>query len=108
DFKTSASSYDEYEASLSDQLSTDLLAEPEVEQSALCVLVKTKEPRSQWQVATRDGADLAEYLDKAAYVAGQIAGGRFYKRPGEWGSWCDYLPVCLKDEARAERTLVRV
>ena len=108
DFKTSISSYEEYEAELSDQLSTYLLAEPEVDQAALCVFVKTKEPRIEWQVATRDGADLVEYLAKAKYVAGEIATQRFYKRPGKWCSWCDYLPVCLKDNGAIAETLVRV
>ncbi len=36
DFKTSASSYEEHEALLSDQLTAYQLAEPEVEQVARC------------------------------------------------------------------------
>ena len=41
-------------------------------------------------------------------VAHEIAAGRFYKRPGKWCSWCDYLPVCVKDEKRVKETLVRI
>jgi len=48
-------------------------------------------------VATRSGEDLAEFLAKAEYIDREIADGRFYKRPGKWCSWCDFLPVCLKD-----------
>ena len=59
------------------------------------MLVKTKEPKIEWKIATRDGHELLEYLVKAKYVAGEIAAERFYKRPGKWCSWCYYLPVCL-------------
>ena len=79
-----------------------------MEQTALCVLVKTKEPKIEWHLATRSGEDLAEFLVKADYVAHDITAGRFYKRPGKWCSWCDYMPVCLKDEKRIEETLVKI
>ena len=79
-----------------------------MEQTALCVLVKTKEPKIEWHLAARSGADLAEFLAKAEYIGGEIAAGRFYKRPGKWCAWCDYLPVCLKDEKRVEETLLQI
>jgi len=108
DFKTANAAYQEHEAILSDQLTAYQLAEPEVEQTALCVLVKTKEPKIEWHVATRSGEDLAEFLAKAEYIGREIADRRFYKRPGKWCSWCDYLPVCVKDEKRIKETLVRI
>ena len=108
DFKTANAAYQEHEAILSDQLTAYQLAEPEVEQTALCVLVKTKEPKIEWHMANRSGDDLTEFLVKADIVAHDIAAGRFYKRPGKWCSWCDYLPVCVKDEKRAKETLVKV
>jgi len=52
------------------------------------------EAKIEWHVATRSGEDLAEFLVKAEYIGREIAAGRFYKRPGKWCSWCDYLPVC--------------
>ena len=81
DFKTANAAYQEHEAILSDQLTAYQLAEPEVEQTALCVLVKTKVPKIEWHLATRSGEDLAEFLVKADYVGREIAAGRFYKRP---------------------------
>ena len=42
------------------------------------------------------------------YVAHEIAAGHFYKRPGRWCSYCDYLPVCLGDETTIRETLVQV
>jgi putative RecB family exonuclease len=108
DFKTSASSYAEHEVKLSDQLTAYQRAEPDAEQMALCVLVKTKEPKIEWHVSQRNSDDLLDYLAKAGYVAREIAGERFYKRPGMWCSWCDYLPACLKDDRRVAETLVRV
>lgn len=108
DFKTSGSSYAEHEAQLSDQLTAYQLAEPDAEQMALCVLVKTKEPKIEWHVSARNPDDLIEYLAKAGYVAREIGAGRFYKRPGMWCAWCDFLPVCLKDERKIAETLVRV
>jgi RecB family exonuclease len=108
DFKTSASSYAEHEVALSDQLTAYQLAEPAAEQMALCVLVKTKEPKIEWHLTQRNPDDLLDYLAKAGYVAREIATGRLYKRPGMWCAWCDYLPVCLRDERKVGETLVRV
>ncbi|MFB3062347.1 MAG: hypothetical protein ACE10C_13355 [Candidatus Binatia bacterium] len=45
DFTTAASAYDGHMSDLSDQLTSYQLTEPEAEQVALWVLVKTKEPR---------------------------------------------------------------
>jgi hypothetical protein len=107
DFKTSASSYAEHEVRLSDQLTAYQLAEPEAEQLALCVLVKTKEPKIEWHMSERNSDDLVHYLGKAGHVAREIAAGRFYKRLGLWCAWCDFLPVCLRDRHKIEETLVR-
>jgi RecB family exonuclease len=108
DFKTSLSAYQEHEVILSDQLTAYRLAEPEAEQAALCVFVKTKEPKIEWHISGRNGERLTEFLDKAGYLAGEITAERFYKRPGKWCSWCDYLPVCLKDEKGIKETLVQI
>jgi putative RecB family exonuclease len=108
DFKTSGSAYAEHEVRLSDQLTAYQLAEPDAERIALCVLVKTKEPKIEWHVSERNSDDLIEYLAKAGHVAREIAADRFYKRSGMWCAWCDFLPVCLKDERRIEETLVRL
>ncbi|RJR45235.1 MAG: PD-(D/E)XK nuclease family protein [Desulfobacteraceae bacterium] len=108
DFKTSGSSYDKHEVILSDQLTTYQLAEPEAEQSAFCVLVKTKEPKIEWHFAKRTGEQLMEFLGKAGYVAREITAGRFYKRSGLWCAWCDYLPVCVGNKAKAEETLIQI
>jgi hypothetical protein len=108
DFKTAGSAPDEYEADMSDQLTAYKLAEPQVERSALCVLVKTKEPQILWYPTERNGAQLGEYLAKVGYVAREITARHFYKRPGMWCAWCDFLPVCLGDKRRAEESLVTV
>src|SRR5436189_2504860 len=68
DFKTANATYQEHEAILSDQLTAYQLAEPEAEQTALCVLVKTKEPKIEWHLAARSGGDLSELLAKAEYI----------------------------------------
>ena len=108
DFKTAGSDYGEHEAALSDQLTAYALAEPEAEQVALCVLIKTKEPRIEWHFAKRSTDDMAAYLSKVQIVADDIAAGKFYKRPGKYCSYCDFLPVCLGDQKKAQETLVRI
>ncbi len=108
DFKTANADYEAHTVELSDQLTAYFLGEPEAQQVALCVLVKTKEPRIEWHVSKRDAGHLAEYLDKVSIVAGDIACGKFYKRPGKWCSYCDYLPVCLGDKKKVQETLVRI
>jgi len=107
DFKTAGSDYEDHEAALSDQLTAYALAEPEAQQVALCILVKTKEPRIEWHFAKRSAGDLAEYLDKVRLVSDDIAAAKFYKRPGKHCAWCDFLPVCLRNEKEAQETLVR-
>jgi hypothetical protein len=108
DWKTAGSAPDGHEAAMSDQLSAYQLADPEAEQLALCILVKTKKPQIEWHCATRTGEQLAEYLAKVGYAAREIAAGRFYKRSGIWCAWCDYLPVCLGNKRKAAETLVTV
>jgi PD-(D/E)XK nuclease superfamily len=75
---------------------------------ALCVLVKTKEPHIEWHFAKRNGDDLAEYLKKVRMVSDDITASKFYKRRGKHCSYCDFLPVCLGNEKKAQETLVRV
>lgn len=108
DFKTSSSSYEDHEADLSDQLTAYQLAEPGVEQCALCVFVKTKEPKIEWFTSTRTGVQFTEYLKKVEWIGQAIAAQQFYKRPGQWCKWCDYLPLCLGDRQRTEETLIQI
>lgn len=108
DWKTAGSAPDGHEAAMSDQLTAYQLAEPEAEQLALCVLVKTKEPQIEWHCVGRSGEQVTEYLAKVGYVSREIAAGRFYKRSGLWCAWCDYLPVCLGDQRKVHETLVTV
>ncbi len=107
DFKTASTAYEDHEVALADQLTAYSLAEPEVERVALWVLVKTKEPRIAWYLSRRGPEHLVEYLRKAELVAREITAGHFYKRPGRWCSWCDFLPVCLRDAHKVEETLMR-
>lgn len=108
DFKTAGSDYEDHEAELSDQLTAYALAEPDAQQVALCVLVKTKEPRIEWHFAKRGADTLAEYLDKVRLVSDDIAAGKFYKRPGKHCGYCDFLPVCLGNTKEAQDTLVKI
>lgn len=108
DFKTAATAYEGHEVALADQLTAYQLAEPESVNSAFLVFVKTKEPRIDWYPTTRTPAQFTEYLAKVGFVGREIAAGHFYRRPGKWCSWCDYLPVCLGDRRRAEETLVQI
>ena len=108
DFKTAGSAYDEHEAMLSDQLTSYQLAAPDAKQGTLCVLVKTKEPQIDWHVTQRGGQQLVEFLAKTEYIAGEIAARHFYRRPGKWCSWCDYLPVCTGNAKQISETLVQI
>jgi RecB family exonuclease len=108
DFKTADKSYGPVEIELSDQLTAYELAEPDAEQLALWVLVKTAEPKIDWYPTKRDATRLSEFLGKAGYVAREVQAGEFYKRTGIHCSWCDFLPVCLGDRKKAEETLVKI
>lgn len=106
DFKTASSSYDEHEVALSDQLTAYQLAEPMVAQCALCVFVKTKEPRIEWYISRRSNEQFRELLAKAEIVGQDIVAGRFYKRTGKHCAWCDYLPLCMGDRAQVDASLI--
>lgn len=108
DFKTSGSSYAGHEAIMSDQLTAYQLAMPNIRTLGLCVLIKSKDPRIEWHLTHRSGEQLVDYLRKAKLVAREIKAGHFYKRPGKWCSWCDYLPVCLGDTRAVKRDFVRI
>jgi PD-(D/E)XK nuclease superfamily len=108
DFKTATTGYEEHQVALSDQLTAYFLGDPQVQRVALCVLVKTKEPRIEWHASKRNASHLAEYLNKVRLVAEDIARGKFYKRSGKWCSYCDFLPVCLGDKKKTQETLVRI
>ena len=108
DFKTAASDYEDHEVILSDQLTAYWLADPQAQKVALCVFVKTKEPRIEWHFAKRSADDLAAYLAKVRLVFGDIAAGKFYKRSGRQCRYCDFLPVCLGDGQKVQETLVRI
>src|SRR5262245_61062192 len=108
DFKTAVSDYEDHEAPLSDQLTAYQLAEPQAEQVAYCVLIKTREPKIEWHASNRSPAQLMEYISKVGYLAREIKAGHFYKRPGKHCSWCDYLPMCLGDARKVQETLVKV
>jgi PD-(D/E)XK nuclease superfamily protein len=108
DFKTAASDYEDHEAPLSDQLSAYKLAEPEAEQVAFWVMIKTKEPKIEWYPSSRSPKQLMEYISKVGYLAREIKGGSFYKRPGKHCSWCDYLPICLGDVRKVKESLIQV
>lgn len=53
DFKSAGSTLDGHGVALSDQLTAYKLAEPEAEQVALWVLIKTKEPKIEWYPSRR-------------------------------------------------------
>jgi PD-(D/E)XK nuclease superfamily len=108
DFKTADKSYGPVDVVLSDQLTTYQLTEPQIEELALCVLVKTTEPKIEWHPTGRNSARLTEFLAKAGYVAREIKAGEFYKRTGIHCAWCDFLNVCLGNKKTAEETLVKV
>ena len=108
DFKTSDKSYGPADVLLSDQLTTYQLSEPQVDELAFCVLVKTTEPKIEWYPTKRSPERLMKFLGKAAYAAREIKAGEFYMRSGWWCSSCDFLPVCVGDKKKADETLVQI
>lgn len=60
------------------------------------------------RAARRTGAQLTECLAKADLIAHEIEARRFYKRPGKWCAWCDFLPVCLGDQQKTQEPLIKV
>lgn len=108
DFKTADKSYGPADIELSEQLTGYGLAEPETPDLALCVLVKTAEPKIEWHPTKRGPERLSKFLAKAAYATREIRAGEFYTRSGVHCNWCDFLPICLGDKGKTDETLVKV
>jgi putative RecB family exonuclease len=105
EFKTAISDFEHFEVALLDQLTAYKLAEPEVEQIAICVFLKTKAPKIRWHRTDRNPQQVTEYLEKAELVTQQIAQGIFYKRIGKWCRQCDFLSLCLGNKTQARALL---
>lgn len=108
EFKTASADYEPHEIALWDQLTAYALVRSDVERLAICVLIKTKEPRISWHFAERGSEQLGEWLDKAAAVSTHINEQVFYKRPGRWCRQCEFLPVCLGDKKKVSEMLVQI
>jgi hypothetical protein len=108
EFKTGVNDWGEHDVLLSDQLTVYRLAEPDVEQTAICVFVKKREPEIIWHFTERTPEQQVEYLRKMEMVAQQITQRVFYKRVGFWCRQCEFLPVCTGNDKKARETLVRI
>lgn len=92
---------------LSDQLTIYRFAEPDVEQTAICVFVKKKAPEIVWHFTERTPEQQVEYLRKMEILAQQITDRVFYKRAGFWCRQCEFLPLCTGDRKAATETPMR-
>jgi hypothetical protein len=82
EFKTGANDWGEHDVLLCDQLTAYRGAEPDVEQTAICVFVKKRESEIIWHFTERTPAQQVEYLRKMEMVEQQITQRVFYKRAG--------------------------
>jgi PD-(D/E)XK nuclease superfamily len=108
EFKTAAADFERFEVELMDQATAYHLADPEIEQVGVCVLVKTKKPAIRWHFTRRSPDQVVEYLDKVDAVAGAIRSAIYYRRPGKWCRQCEFLPVCTGDTKTTDKTLVKI
>jgi hypothetical protein len=108
EFKTGVNDWAEHDVLLSDQLTAYRLAEPDVEQTAICVFVKKRTPEIVWHFTERTPEQQVEYLEKLSIVSRQITDRLFYKRVGSWCRQCEFLPVCTGNNRKAKETLVRL
>lgn len=112
DFKVVQSSYDPEEVQLNEQLTAywwlTLTNGLPVERVAFCLLLKLKEPRIEWYFATRSRQEVAEYQEKLRIIAADIERGRFPRKSSSCGlmGGCDYIPLCVGNEARIRETLI--
>ena len=108
EFKTAATDFERFEVELLDQATAYHLADPEIEQVAVCVFVKTKKPQIRWHFTKRSADEVIAYLQKVGVITAAIRAGVFYRRPGRWCRQCEYLPMCTGDRKKTDETLVRI
>lgn len=112
DFKTASRKYDESKVFLDEQLTAYYLASKkyrfDIDKVAFCVFVKTKKPYIQWLEADRNDAEAEEFQEKVKAVCDDILQEKFYKNIGMHCSWCDFLPLCLKDEQSIKENLIQI
>jgi PD-(D/E)XK nuclease superfamily len=103
EFKTGVNEWGEHDVLLSDQLTVYRLAEPEVEQTAICVFVKKRTNEIVWHFTERTPEQQVEYLEKLSIVSRQITDRLFYKRVGSGAgnaSSCRCVRAMRKGQSR--------
>jgi hypothetical protein len=107
DWKTSGGAFLDSRPDLDDQLTaySMLSGIPKV---CYGVLLKKKNPDIQFLHSVRTEEDYIEYRIKAMKIVSDIEAGFFFKKPSMYCGFCDYAPLCRKQEDRIKAELKRV
>ncbi|GAB5045621.1 RecB family exonuclease [Thermodesulfovibrio sp. TK110] len=112
DWKTANARYSEHKVKLDLQLTAYayVLAETEKtpERVGFGVFIKKKSPEIQYLFATRTVEDLENFKKIVLKVWKDIEEEHFYKNPGVSCAWCDYLPICIGEDADVEEKFIVV
>jgi len=70
-------------------------------------VASSRTPISCW-TAGSNAHHLVEYFGKVQLVAQDMAAGKFCNRPGKYYGYCNFLPVYLGNDKKAQDTRVRI
>lgn len=107
DWKTSGGAFLDSRPDLDDQLTaySMLSGIPKV---CYGVLLKKKNPDVQFLHSVRTEEDYQEYRIKVMKVVSDIEAGFFFKKPSMYCGFCDFEPLCRKQEDKIKTELKRV
>lgn len=107
DWKTSGGVFMDSRPDLDDQLTAySMLAG--IPRVAYGVLLKKKDPDVQFLRSERTQEDYRDYILKVTKVVSDIDSGFFFKKPSMYCGFCDFAPLCRKQEDRIKTELKRV
>lgn len=107
DWKTSGTSFIDSRPDLDDQLTAySMLAG--IPRVAYGVLLKKKDPDVQFLRSERTQEDYRDYIVKVIKVVSDIDSGFFFKKPSMYCGFCDFAPLCRKQDDRIKAELKRV
>ena len=107
DWKTSGANFIDSRPDLDDQLTAYSMLSG-IKKVCYGVLLKKKTPDIQFLHSVRTEEDYRDYQMKVAKVVADIEAGFFFKRPSMYCGFCDFSPLCRKQDDRIKAELKRV
>lgn len=107
DWKTASRAFSEIRTDLDDQLTAYSMLSG-IRKVSHGVLLKRKTPEVKFLYSHRSAKDYSDLQEKIMKVAQDIKSGFFFRKPSLYCAFCDFLPLCRGQRAKARAELKRL